>query len=374
MIVPVKNFTGKYHQPDYQLVILMGLILIIGLVVLGSASVVTGLSKFGDAYFFIKHQLLYGLLPGLFFFFLFWKLDYHWLKKIAVLGLVLTTIILALVFVPGLGMSRGESIRWIKILGFSFQPAEVAKLTFLIYLVAWLESRGKKIKNWTEGFLPFLICFGAIAILVVFQKDLGTLMVIFATMAIVYFLAGGRILHLIVLFCSALAGVFVLIKLEPYRMSRLITFINPTIDPQGISYHIQQALIAIGSGGWLGLGLGHSRQKYLYLPEPYADSIFAVMAEELGFFLTMLVIVLFFYFVYRGLKMAAKAPDSFGQLLAAGIISLFLCQMAINIGALLHLFPLTGIPLPLVSYGGTAMVVFLAAFGILINISKQTRE
>lgn len=362
----------EFHQPDYQLIILMGLILLVGLIVLTSASTVVGLKKFNDPYFFLKHQLLYGFLPGLFLFFLLSHIDYHFYRRLAISLLIFTIVALALVFVPGLGLARGEARRWVSILGFNFQPSELIKLSFLIYIATWLESRGKKIKSWANGFLPFVFLLIIISILIALQPDIGTLVIIFAMAVSVYFLAGAPIIHLIVLLTGVLSSIFLLIKVAPYRMARLVTFLHPEIDPRGIGYHIQQALIAIGSGGFLGLGLGHSRQKFLYLPEVYADSIFAVMAEEFGFFLTVAVIFLFFYFAYRGLKIAQKV-DLFGQLLASGILSLFIFQTIINIGALIHIFPLTGIPLPLVSYGGSSMTMFLAAFGILVNISKQTR-
>lgn len=365
---------AKYHQPDYQLIILLGLILLVGLAALYSASAVVGSKNFEDQYFFLKHQLLYGLLPGLFLFLILSHLDYHILRRLAVAVLIAAVILLVLVFVPGIGVARGEARRWISVLGLTFQPSELSKLAFLIYLSAWLSNRGKKIKNWSSSFFPFVALLAIISVLIALQLDLGTLAVIFAMVISVYFLAGGRIVHLITLVGGVLSLIFIMIKFVPYRLARLTAFLHPGTDPLGIGYHIQQALIAVGSGGLFGLGLGHSRQKFFYLPEAYSDSIFAVMAEEFGFFLTAAIIILFFYFAYRGFKIVQKAPDLFGQLLSAGILSLFIFQTIINIGALIHLFPLTGIPLPLVSYGGSAMTVFLAALGILVNISKQTQE
>lgn len=363
----------KFHQPDYQLIILLGVILLIGLIVLTSASAVVGQQKFNDPYFFLKHQLFFGFLPGLFLFIVLSHIDYHFYRRIAVYLFIISLIFLILVFIPGLGFGRGEAKRWISILGFNFQPSELIKLSFLIYLASWLESRGKKIRSWKSSFFPFIFLLAIISVLIIFQSDMGTLVVIFAMIFSLYFLSRAPISHLVVLMAGVLSLIFLLIKIVPYRLTRLIAFLYPEIDPQGISYHLQQALIAIGSGGPFGLGLGHSKQKFLYLPEVYADSIFAVMAEEFGFFITATVLILYFYFTYRGLQIAKKS-DLFGQLLASGIISLFIFQTIINIGALIRLFPLTGIPLPLISYGGSSMTVFLAAFGILINISKQTHE
>jgi cell division protein FtsW len=362
---------GKTHQPDHQLIVLISLNLIIGLIILTSASSIVGLEKFNDPYFFLKHQIIYGLLPGLILFFLLAKLDYHYYHQLGFIFFILAIILLILVFIPGLSYTRGEAKRWISIFGFSFQPAELTKLFFLIYLANWLEKRGKKIKSWSNTFLPLVISLFVISILIALQPDLGTLIVIFAMTISVYFLAGAPISHLIVLISGILASVFLLIKIAPYRLARLIVFLYPEFDPKGLSYHLHQALIAIGSGKLFGLGLGQSRQKFFYLPEAYADSIFAVIAEELGFFLTVLIIFLYFYIFYRGLKIAKKAPDLFGQFLGFGVLSLYIFQAIINIGSLLRLFPLTGLPLPLISYGGSSMITILAGFGILINISSH---
>jgi cell division protein FtsW len=197
-------------------------------------------------------------------------------------------------------------------------------------------------------------------------------MVIIVVMSLaVYFAAGGSLVHLTWLGLAGLGGLWALIKISPYRAQRLTTFLHPELDPQGIGYHINQALLAVGSGGWLGLGYGHSRQKFAYLPEATGDSIFAIIAEELGFFLTVALIALYAFIAVRGLKLAAACRDPFGRLLVVGIITWLTTQAVVNIGAILGVMPMTGIPLPFISYGGTAMMVSLAATGILANISKQ---
>lgn len=362
----------KYHQPDYQFIVLSGILIIIGLVVLTSASAVVGYHKFNDAYFFLKHQLLYGLLPGSVLFFVLSRINYHFYQKIAPFLFVFSLILLVSVFIPGLGYGRGVSKQWISLFGVSFQPSELIKFSFLIYLAAWFDNRRNKIKDWLKVFIPFIVLLTIVSVPILFQSDLGTLVIIFITAIALYFVAGIQWCQLALIIVGLIGLVFLMIKSVPYRLSRLIAFLNPKVDPQGIGYHIQQVLIAIGSGGIFGLGIGHSRQRFLYVPEVFSDSIFAVMAEEFGFIITVGVIILYIYLAYRGFKIARQAPDYFGKMLASGIIFYFIFQTLINIGAMVGLLPLTGVPLPLISYGGSAMTLFLGAFGILINISRQT--
>ena len=370
----------RHHQPDYFLISNLALILISGLFILASASSTIAYQKFQDSYFYFKHQIFYGLIPGLFFLLIFSQIDYHHLKKFALPLFIITLFLLIAVFLPGFGFAHGQAQRWIKIGNLIFQPAELAKLSIILYLAAWLskphptDGRGKESKIQRGQFLFFLIFLGLISLLIILQPNMGTLAIIVALSLIIYFVAGGQISHLITLVGLMLVSFIILIKIAPYRLARITAFFNPSFDSRGLTYQINQALLGIGSGGIFGLGLGHSRQKFLYLPEMFGDSIFAVLAEELGFILTTLFILLLLYFTYRGLKTARLAPDLFGRLLATGISFWFIFQTIINIGAMLNLLPLTGIPLPLVSYGGSAMAIFLAAIGILINISRQTVE
>lgn len=361
------------HKEDFALLVLTGLITLFGLLMLSSATAVLGYDKFGDSYWYLKHQLLSGLLPGLALFFIFSKIDYRVWKKIAPFLLAFSLALLLLVFVPGLGTSYGKARSWINIGGFSLQPAEVVKLTFLLYLAAWIEKRQERVHTFAYGFVPFLIYLGIIAVLIMLQPDTGTLFIIILISVGMYFAAGAKWKHLLALLAALLAGLVVLVKIAPYRMERLTAFVNPAADPQGIGYHINQALLAIGSGGWLGLGLGHSKQKFQYLPEVAGDSIFAVIAEELGFIVTVLVVILFMAIFYRMIRTAERCPDLFGHLVAAGVALWIGGQALVNVGAMLGLLPLTGLPLPLVSYGGTAMLSALAAIGIVVNISKYTK-
>ena len=361
----------KPHQPDYILIVSLAFLSILGLIVLTSASYFTGCEKFKDCYFFLKHQLLFGLLPGLAVFLFFFFFNHQHLKKIALPLLIFSLILSVAVFIPGIGLARGEARRWINIAGFVFQPSELLKFSFLIYLAAWLTKNQQTIKS-KSTFISFIILLGIAAGLVVLQPDFGTSVVIIAVGLVVYFLAGAPLTHLAILSGGIVAALSLLIKIAPYRLARLTAFLHPEIDPQGISYHINQALLAIGSGGIFGRGLGHSQQKIYYLPEVVSDSIFAVVAEELGFILTVTVVLLYIFLAYRIFKTASSADNKFGFLLASGIGFWFIFQTMVNMAAMLNILPLTGIPLPLISYGGSSLLIFLAAFGIVANISRQT--
>lgn len=349
-------------------------LLFFGLIMITSAGVAYSQSRFGDNYYFFKHQLLYGILPGLFVCYLLQKIDYHYWKKVSVPLFFMSLIFLILVFVPGVGTKLYGASRWIGLGQISFQPSEMAKLAIVIYLAAWLESRGaRRVKDFFEGFLPFIGIMGIVGFLIIKQPDMGTLGVIIITMIIMFFASGSRLSHLFWMAIAGAAGFLALIKIEPYRFNRLLIFLNPDLDPRGIGYHINQALLAIGSGGILGVGLGHSRQKFYYLPEPVGDSIFAILSEELGLIGGMALVIIFLVFVFRGYRISKYAPDDFGKLLGIGITSWIIVQAFINIASISALIPLTGVPLPFISYGGTSVVFLLAGVGILMNISKQAK-
>ncbi|MFA5358908.1 MAG: putative lipid II flippase FtsW [Patescibacteria group bacterium] len=362
------------RQPDYFLIGVIAILLLFGLTILSSAGAPISYQKFGDPYYLVKHQILVGLLPGIFFFFFFLRLDYDKLKKIAFPLLVGSIILLSVVFIPGLRSEYGTARSWINIFGFSLQPAEIVKLSFLIYLAAWLDSRSeRKVQDLKSGFIPFVLVLGIISILMLLQPDVGTLSIIILSALVVYFVGGGSWRHMIIIAVAGLAGLLALIKIAPYRMARFTAFLHPEKDPQGQAYHIWQSLIAIGSGGFWGVGLGHSRQKFSYLPEVTGDSIFAVISEEFGFIFTIIFIFLLLVFAYRGIRLAKSAPDRFARLLTIGIISWLVLQSFVNIASMLSLMPMTGVPLPFVSYGGTALMTSLAAIGILANISKFSK-
>ena len=278
------------------------------------------------------------------------------------------------VLIPGIGVEAGGAKRWINLgsLG-TLQASEFVKFGLIIYLAYWFEKKGQRIKSLYDTLLPFVGILLVIFFLIIQEPDMGTAMTTAGIAVTMFFVAGASWPHIVGLVTTGLAGVVALIVVEPYRFRRLLTFLNPGADPLGAGYHFNQALLAIGSGGLLGLGYGHSRQKFAYLPEAASDSIFAVIGEELGLVGCLFFVILpFAIIVWRGLTIARTAPDTFGRLLAFGITAWIGLQAVLNIGAIVGLIPLTGVPLPFVSLGGTALVFNLIACGVLLNISKQT--
>jgi cell division protein FtsW len=358
---------------DTPFLALLCAVIALGLVVLTSASGPAAYASFGDSFWYLKHQLLYGVLPGTVAFVVLSRIDYRLWRPYALHLLAASIVLLLLVFVPGLGADWGTSRSWINVFGFSLQPAEIVKLTFLIYLAALLEGKGSEgVRDLSAGLVPFLSALGIVALLIMLQPDLGSLMVIAAIAVTVYFMAGAPWTYLLGMGGAGFVALFLLIKSAPYRAARLMTFLHPELDPQGVGYHINQAFLAIGSGGILGLGLGHSRQKYLYLPEVAGDSIFAVMAEEFGFVMMLAVLGLLLAFILRALRIARDAPDPFGRYVGTGIVAWIFFQTLFNIGSLVGILPITGLPMPFVSYGGTAMLTLLAAMGVLASISRAS--
>ena len=358
---------------DKTLLTVVIILLVFGLVMIASAGVIYSETRFADAYYFFKHQLLYGVIPGLIALYFFSRIDYHFWRKVSVPLFIVSVIFLILVFVPGVGSRIYGASRWIQLGPFSFQPSEMAKLSIIIYLAAWLESRGlNRIKDMFEGFLPFLGIMGLIGFLVMKQPDTGTLGIIVISSFAIFFVSGASMRHIISFGGISAILLWILIKIEPYRLDRITSFLDPGVDPQGIGYQINQALLAIGSGGLFGVGLGHSRQKFNYLPEPVGDSIFAIVGEELGMIGAVFLVVLFILLAMRGIKIAKNSPDMFGRLVATGITIWIVFQAFINISANVALIPLTGVPLPFISYGGTSLVFLMAAVGILLNISRQS--
>lgn len=360
---------------DWYLIGAVWLLVVFGLIMMASVGAAIGWQRYQDIYWHFKHQLVHGVLPGLGLFTFFYFFDYRKLEKYAVPMLVFSVVLLVLVFVPGIGADWGSAHSWISIFGFSLQPSEVVKLTFLLYLAAWLANKkDHHLKDISYGFIPFVSVLSIITVLLVMEPDTGTMIIIVAMSLAVYFVAGGRLNHLAWLGVAGTIGLAVLVKLRPYRAARLMTFLHPELDPKNIGYHINQALLAVGSGRWLGRGYGQSRQKFAYLPEATGDSIFAIIGEELGFIACALIIGVYIFIAVRGLKLAGQVGDQFGRLLVVGIIVWLTIQAIINIGGTVGLMPMTGVPLPFISYGGTAMFISLGAVGILANISKQTKQ
>ncbi len=360
------------HSLDKALLINIIVLLAGGILIVASASIGLAQKNFGTISYYALRQFLYGGLGGIAVFFVIQHVYYrHW-KKAALPLMILSFVLLALVFFPEFGYSSGGARRWLAFGPVSFQPSELLKLSFIIYLATWLDARRREVASIAYGAVPFVLMLGAISIFLVMQPDIGTLGVIVATAGILYFLGGGRVSQMATITVFGLALFYILVQLAPYRLNRFLVFLNPGLDPQGIGYQINQALIAIGSGGFFGAGFGKSIQKFNYLPEPMGDSVFAVYAEELGFLGAILLIAAFCFLLFRGIMIARKAPDTFGKLLAAGISIGVIVQAFVNMGAISGLLPLTGIPLPFVSYGGSALMITMASMGILVNISKYT--
>ncbi|OIO51340.1 MAG: putative lipid II flippase FtsW [Parcubacteria group bacterium CG1_02_58_44] len=363
------------NRIDRKFFVFLGLLLLLGMVMLISASGPIAYQKFGDPYWYVRHQLFYGLLPGVVLFFLMSHVDYRALRRLARPFFYFSVLLLLLVFVPGIGADWGTSHSWINLAGFSFQPAELVKLSLLLFLAdRFGDLDPDDLRDPHLGLMPFMLSLGLVSVLIVLQPDLGSLIAIASLAGLTFMLAGAPWSHLAGLASSGVLALWILIKIKPYRANRLMSFLHPELDPQGIGYHINQAYLAIGSGGLLGLGLGHSRQKYMYLPEVIGDSIFAVMAEELGFVVMTAVIILLVLFLLRLIVLARRAPDRFGRLLVGGISCWVFAQVMLNVGSMIGLFPMTGLPLPFMSYGGTALIVMLASMGIVANVSRQVED
>ncbi len=359
---------------DRGFLMLLGGLIVFGLAMLTSASFPLGLSKFGNGYYYLIHQVIFGLLPGLVGFAIAYKLPYTVYRRYAGVMLFVSIALLLLVFIPGIGKEFGGSKSWIVIGSFSMQPSELVKLTFLFYLAGWLEKRSQhELKDFSQGVLPFLCVLGVVAFFLIEQPDTGSMAIIVTMALATYFAAGAPLKYLAGVGVAGLGGLALLIKLTPYRAARYMTFLHPELDPQGAGYHINQALLAVGSGGFFGRGYGHSLQKFQYLPEVAGDSIFAVIGEELGFIFTLAFLALYLAFLSRGFRIAERAPDAFSRYLVVGIMTWIGVQAVVNIGAMVGLLPITGVPLPLISYGGTALVVTLTAMGIVANISAHAK-
>lgn len=360
------------HRPDLALLVSIIVLILIGTVLISSAAVVVSKQLTGDSNTqFIKH--LWALVIGAVLFLAAYKIDYTFWRKAAPYMIITALVGIILIFVPGVGFSAGGATRAIHFGSFNFSPTEFYKLALIIYLAAWLEKRGKNVKSLLYSAIPFILILGLSIGLIIAQPDMGTAMVVIATAFVMYIVAGASIPHIVGMIAMGIAGVIYLIKTEPYRMARFTIFLNPTSDQSGAGYQINQALLAIGTGGLFGLGFGQSRQKFNYLPEAASDSIFAVTAEELGFFRSAFIVVAYLIIVFQGYRVAQKAPDAFSRLLAVGITTWIGAQALINISAMLSIIPLTGVPLPFISMGASSTVMLMLASGILLNISRHTQ-
>lgn len=367
----------KEHNADHLLAILVFGMVIFGIAMVSSASLDTSykiFEKTGEENYYLWRQLKSAFIAVI-----FWiigqSINYKFWQKISPYMLFLSIIGLTLVFVPGIKANYGTSQSWIYIpfLG-SFQPVEFSKIALIIYLSSWLSTHRTNIKSFLNSTLPFTLILTSHIILIALQPDFGTIEVLLIICISMFFIAGGNIWHII---SGSIIGGLILFYLAysyTYIQKRLLGFLNPDSDPMGIGYHIKQALIAIGSGGLWGLGFGYSRQKFNYLPEAQGDSIFAVIAEEMGFIITVLIIIIYLIIFYRGIMIAKYSQDLFARYMAFGISIWIITQAFINIAVNMSLAPITGITLPLLSYGGSSLTMTLFSIGILLNISKYTSE
>lgn len=362
----------KKSNPDLILIIATLCLLAIGLIMVYSASAVWAGYKFDDSFYFAKRQLLFAG-AGVAAMFTIMNVDYWTWRTWAKVIIIVCFVLLIMVLVPGIGMARNGSRSWIGVGAFSIQPSEFMKLAIIAFLAKFLSERQKYITSFKKGLMPSLgLVFLAFA-LIMLQPDLGTGTVMVGTSIVMIFISGARVSHFVYLGLAGAAGFAALVLSAPYRMKRITSFLDPWEDPLGSGFQIIQSLYAIGPGGLFGLGLGQSRQKFFYLPEPQTDFIFAILSEELGFIGGSLVILLFSLLLWRGIRIALGAPDLYGSLVAVGIIAMVAIQVMINIGVVTGLMPVTGITLPFLSYGGSSLTLMLMAVGVLLNISRYSR-
>ncbi|HKU66795.1 MAG TPA: putative lipid II flippase FtsW [Candidatus Baltobacteraceae bacterium] len=358
--------------PDTLLFGAVASLFAIGLVMIFSASSAQAYADHHDTAYYVKHQLIY-LVAGLGLAYVAYRIDYRKLKALAPYALVLCILSLLAVLVPHVGVVVNGARRWIGAGMISLQPSEFAKLGLVLYLAAALAARGDKITSLSKGLFPLCVPVITIAVAILMEPDMGTASLIVFTAFAMFFAAGARIEHLLLILFVTVPPVILTILTSPYKRARIFAFIDPWRDPQNTGFHIVQSLLALGSGGFMGVGLGESRAKFFYLPEQYTDFIFSVLGEELGLVGTVGVIVLFIVFVYRGIRIAIAAPDRFGFFLAAGCTAMIAIQAFVNIGVVTSSWPVTGVPLPFISFGGSSLIVSLVAVALVINVGRYRK-
>lgn len=362
------------RTPDRVLLALVIFLVTIGFFIFSSASLGL-LARSGASFSSVAfNQIVFGIIGGSLALFLTSAIHYRVWRQYAFYIFLATIGLTLLVFIPGLGMSHGGAQRWLDLGPFSLQPSEFLKLGFVIYVATWLSGMHAHIQSFKTGTLPFLGILTIVGIVMLLQPDTDTFAIMAAASMAMFVTAGGRFRDVFGIIIAGLTLLLLLAIMRPYVMDRITTFFDPTVDPQGSSYQINQSLIAIGSGNVIGRGFGQSIQKFEYLPEPIGDSIFAVFSEEFGFLGSAFLILVFAAFTFRGYRIASHAPDLFGMLLVVGIITLVVTQAFLNIAAMLALAPLSGLPLPFISHGGTALLITLAGIGIVLNVSKYQKR
>ncbi|WP_407268067.1 stage V sporulation protein E [Radiobacillus sp. PE A8.2] len=368
----LRSKNNAKHAPDLLLLVSIFALLVIGVVMVYSASAIWAEYKFNDPFYFAKRQLLFAIV-GIFSMFFIMNVPYLTWQKYAKHILIACFLLLLAVLIPGVGMVRGGAQSWIGVGAFSVQPSEFMKLGLIIFLATYLAAKQKYITSFKKGFIPTLLLIFVPFGLIMLQPDLGTGVVLILTCLVMVFVAGAKISHFVGLGILGVVGFLGLIISAPYRINRITAFLNPWEDPLGNGFQIIQSLYAIGPGGLMGMGLGQSLQKFFYLPEPQTDFIFAILAEELGFIGGTFVLLLFLLLLWRGIRIALGAPDTFGSLLGLGIVGMIALQVMINISVVIGLIPVTGITLPFLSYGGSSLTLTLCSVGVLLNVSRYAR-
>ena len=360
-------------SPDLWLFGVVLALVFLGVVMVYSASAIIAADRFGDPFFFLKKQLFWAFLGGG----LLWaalRLDYRRLERLVVPLLVVSIALLVLVLLPPFGQAINGTRRWFRIGPLSFQPVELAKFALVLYLASFLTRRAAALRSFWQGLFPILLVAGTMALLTFVQPDLGNSLALVVLTLVLAYLAGAPVKHMAWVAATALPLVTLAVALKPYRWRRMLAFVNPWDDPQGSGFQIIQSFLALGSGGLTGRGLGGSKQKLFYLPEPYTDFIFAIVGEELGLIGAVCVIALFAVLIWRGLRVGLRAPDPFGSYLALGLTVMLATQTLVNLGVVMGALPTKGLPLPFVSFGGSALLMTMFSAGVLLNISQHATD
>jgi cell division protein FtsW len=368
--VPVRSYAAA--PPDAVLFAVVATLVGIGLVMVFSASSATAYAEHGDIAYYLKRQLIW-LLVGSIAAFAVYRMDLARLKRAAPYLLVAAFVGLLLVFVPHVGVGVNGGRRWVGFASLSFEPSEFAKLALVVYLAAILSNRGERITSLTRGLFPLCVPVLLMAVLVLKEPDMGTASLLVFVAFTLFFAAGARVFHLAAILAVTAPLAIVSVIASPYRRARVFAFLDPWKDPQNTGFHIVQSLLALGSGGFFGMGLGASRAKFFYLPEQYTDFIFSVLGEELGLVGAFAVVALFVALAYRAVRIALSAPDRFGYFLAVGCGAMIAIQAFINVGVVTSSWPVTGVPLPFVSFGGSSLVVNLVAVALIANVGRHRR-
>lgn len=352
-----------------SIAIMTSFLISVGIIMIYSSSGVYAMQQLGDSLYFLKRHVMF-LGIGLILTVSLMAIDYRVLQRWAKPILGVAILMLIVVLLPSVGKASYGARRWFKIGTFYFQPSEFAKLAMLLYVADFLSRKHQQIRHFFSGFMPVIVVLGAVCALILKQPDLGSTVLIGGVSLVMLFIAGARIRHVASLLALALPAFYLLIVNVPYRWARIVTFLDPWQDPHGAGFQLTQSQIALGTGGLFGLGLGQSMQKLYYLPAAHTDFIFSIIGEELGFIGALTIIAVFIGFIWQGARIAKRTADPFGYFLSAGIVAMISLQAVVNIGVSIGALPTKGLPLPFISYGGSALVFNMLATGLLLNISR----